>query len=92
MSRQNHKLLIISLKKFKHALSESYGLSYSTVKRVWQSYTRNGLAGLSPKYNNCGSERPHHYRIYRMSIMLKRKYPEWGAPYILTILRNGAVP
>jgi len=67
-------------------ISDTYGFSYSTVKRVWQSYTQSGVAGLSPKYDNCGAKRPHHYRIYRMSTMLKRKYPEWGAPYILTIL------
>jgi len=68
------------------SISEEHGFSYSTVKRVWQSYSQNGERGLSPKYDNCGVKRPHHYRVYRMSTMLKRKYPQWGAPYILTIL------
>ena len=30
--------------------------------------------------------RTFYYRAYRFSIRLKKKYPEWGAPFILTLL------
>lgn len=61
-------------------------VSYSTVKRIWQRYRKEGEKGLISKYANCGPKRPKYYRLYRFSIALKRKYPHWGAPYIQTIL------
>jgi len=69
-----------------YSISTDLELSYSTVKRVWQAYQKSGSEGLIPNYKNCGLAQPKYYRIYRMSKMLKRKYPKWGAPYILTIL------
>jgi hypothetical protein len=67
-------------------ISSSMQISYSTVKRVWQGYQQEGDTGLIAKYNNCGLKQPKYYGVYRFSIMLKRKYPNWGAPYIQTLL------
>ena len=68
------------------AISTDLQISYSTVKRIWRRYQQEGEAGLICKYANCGPKRPKHYRAYRFCVMLKRKYPSWGAPYIQTLL------
>ena len=67
-------------------ISAEQGIPYSTVKRIWQSYQRDGESGLSLNYANCGLKRPKYYFAYRLSTWLKRKHPSWGAPYILTLL------
>jgi len=67
-------------------ISTDLHIPYSTVKRTWQRYQKEGEKGLVSKYANCGLKRPKYYRAYRFSMMLKRKYPSWGAPYIQTIL------
>lgn len=68
------------------AITEENHLSYKTVKRIWSSYKKNGIEGIKPKYSNCGPKKPKFDRIYRISIFLKKKYEEWGAPYILCVL------
>lgn len=67
-------------------ISTDHSISYSTVKRIWLRYRQEGEKGLVPKYDNCGERGTKYYRIYRLSIVLKRKYPNCGSPYILTIL------
>lgn len=69
-------------------ISTEQGISYSTTKRIWQSYRQLGDKGIELKYQNCGLSQPKYYLIYRLSTWLKRRYPDWGAPYILTILRD----
>lgn len=68
------------------SISSTEGISYATTKRVWQRYKARGATGLGADYANCGPKRPKYYRIYRFSIMLKRKYPKWGAPVIRDVL------
>ena len=67
-------------------ISEELQISYSTVKRTWQRYQKGGADGLIYNYSNCGPKRPKYYRVCRFSLVLKRKYPNWGAPYIQTLL------
>ena len=67
-------------------ISTEHNISYSTVKRIWSLYRKSGKQGLVPKYDNCGQRGTKYYKFYRLSLMLKRKYPNCGSPYILTIL------
>ena len=68
------------------SISSELSISYSTVRRIWNLYAAGGKENLRPAYDNCGLKQPKFYRIYRLSIVLKRKYSDWGAPFILTIL------
>jgi len=69
-------------------ISEEHGVSYSTVKRIWKHYRESGIAGIRLNYHNCGPKQPKYYRVFRLSTWLKRKHPNWGAPYILTLLEE----
>jgi len=71
------------------SISQDKNLSYETVKRIWRLYKKEGIEGLKPKYSNCGPKQPKFYKMYRISVFLKRKYSEhseWGAPFIRCIL------
>lgn len=70
------------------AISDEQSIAYSTVRRIWKRYQQGGFENLKPRYENCGSKVPKHYRMYRRSIWLKRHHPDWGAPYILTLIRQ----
>ena len=37
------------------AVSKEHGLSYSTVRRLWKRYKAEGISGLKPHYDQCGS-------------------------------------
>lgn len=70
-------------------LSKELELSYSTVYNIWRLYREQGEVGLVPKYSNCGPQGIKSCPIiYRVSIWLKRQHPNWGAPYIRTILED----
>ena len=63
--------------------------SYSTTCRIWRRFKRNGLQGLSANYANCGPRTiKYSKKVYRCSVWLKRKHPKWGAPFIMTILKE----
>ena len=71
------------------SLAQTYNVSYSTACNIWQRYKQKGLKGLEPQYQNCGPKSvKSSYRIYRCSLWLKRKHPNWGAPIIKTILKD----
>ena len=65
-------------------IAQSLKLSYSTVLGIWRFYETH--QAISPNYSACGPQQYRYYRAYRFSIRLKKKYPEWGAPFILTLL------
>lgn len=67
-------------------ISKEMDISYSSIRRIWVLFKQGGMENLRPKYENCGPRQPSFYRVYRMSICLKRRHPNWGAPYILTLL------
>ncbi len=63
--------------------------SYSTTCRIWRRFKSNGLEGLCASYANCGpSTIKKSKKIHRCSLWLKRKHPKWGAPFIMTILKE----
>ena len=63
--------------------------SYSTTCRIWRRFKKNGYEGLAANYDNCGpSTIKHSKKVYRLSLWLKRRYPKWGAPFILTLLQE----
>ena len=63
--------------------------SYSTTCRIWRRFKVNGFEGLLANYINCGPRTIKRSRkIHRYSLWLKRKYPKWGAPFIMTILKE----
>lgn len=57
-------------------------IPYSSVKRIWQSYKKQGKIGIALQYHNCGPQGVKHYRAYRLGVWLKRLHPTWGAPFI----------
>lgn len=38
-------------------------MSYTMVKRIWQSYQQSGSAGLNLQYGNCGYKHPKYYFV-----------------------------
>lgn len=67
-------------------ISEEQNISYSTVKRIWSRYQKEGMLGLLPQYKVCGSGGSKYEKIYELALALKAEHPSWGSPYILTIL------
>jgi len=67
-------------------ISSEQGVSYSTVRRIWQRYKQGGFENIKPRYQNCGPQKPKYYRMYRRCIWLKRHHNSWGAAYILTLI------
>src|SRR4051812_39685075 len=72
------------------AVSREHGLSYSTVRKLWKRYKAEGISGLKPHYEQCGSHHPKSEAlIYRCALWLKRHHPNWGAAAIQVILHDG---
>lgn len=67
-------------------ISKEQHISYSTVKRIWSRYKKEGEKGLKPSYENCGRTGSRYAKFYDLAITLKQENPSWGSPYILTIL------
>jgi hypothetical protein len=71
------------------ALSRQQGLSYSTVRKLWQRYKAEGAAGIKPHYERCGPHQPKtEALIYRCALWLKRHHPGWGAALIRVIVQD----
>lgn len=71
------------------AVCKEHGLSYSTVRRLWKRYKAEGISGLKPHYNQCGSHQPKgEALIYRCALWLKRHHPDWGAAAIGVVLHD----
>lgn len=69
-------------------ISQELNISYSTVRRIWKNFKQNGKEGLKPQYHNCGPKGPKYAKFQRVALMLKKKYSEWGADFILTIFED----
>lgn len=67
-------------------ISQDLKIAYSTVSSIWRFYETN--QDITPHYAVCGPQQYRYYRAYRFSIRLKKNYPDWGAPFILTILEK----
>ena len=73
----------------KKSISKSLSVSYPTVIQLTKRYEKEGSLGLKPKYHNCGpSTIKSNYLLYRASLWLKRLHPQWGAPFILVLLKE----
>lgn len=64
-------------------IAREIGRSESGVRKIFERYKRGGFEALKPDYHNCG---PQTHRsdplIVRAACWLKRRHPDWGAPYI----------
>lgn len=68
-------------------ISHEQGVPYRTVRRLSKLYREGGWDNLVPRYRQCGkSKAERSYRMRRICCWLKRKHPQWGAPFIRTIL------
>lgn len=67
-------------------VAQNLNLPYSTVLGIWRFYKSH--KNVNAHYSACGPQQYRYYRAYRFSIRLKKNYPEWGAPFILTILEK----
>jgi len=71
-------------------ISEHYGLSYSTVRKLCKRLDKEGAAGLTPRYSHCGIKpaSPASTLIKRAALWLKRLHPGWGAALICLKLKQ----
>lgn len=87
-----HREQVVSLRKEGHsceAISEQLSLSRSNVRDIWTRYRRQGEAGLSTAYANCGPQGPKTPPLLlRAALWLKRRHPAWGTPRIHCGLRS----
>jgi hypothetical protein len=71
------------------AVCTEHGLSYSTIRRLWKRYKAEGISGLKPHYDQCGSHQPKcEALIYRCALWLKHLHPDWGAAVIQVVLHD----
>ena len=91
LSYQDRELIINQKLKGKSltCIAREQNFSYSTTCRIWRRFKTNGMEGLAANYSNCGPTTiKRSKKIHRSSVWLKRKYPKWGAPFIMTILKD----
>lgn len=70
-------------------IAASLDLSYWSVRTIVRRYRDQGDAGIVPNYQNCGASTPRHSQhVYRASLWLKRRHPNWGAGLILVMLKE----
>jgi Homeodomain-like domain-containing protein len=69
------------------AISEMLRLSYHTVKKVWQHWTRTGK--VEPNYERAQQRGTRRYGdVYPLAVRLKRDHPRWGGQLIWLELRQ----
>lgn len=62
-------------------ISDSLGIAYSTVRKLWSRYLQKGDAGFQTDYANCGRRAvPPTSPIYQGTLELKQTHPRWGTP------------
>jgi transposase len=62
-------------------ISQTLGLSYETVKRLWGRWRKEGK--LTPNYEQAKRRGTRRYgSIYEAAIQMKRDHPKWGAGLI----------
>lgn len=70
-------------------ISDQYHLSYSTVCNIYKRYRQEGLEGLGPHYERCGSHIcSDNAFIRRAAVWLRRLHPGWGAELIAVKLQD----
>lgn len=74
-------------KKFTE-ISRELEIPYSTIRQIWGRFKEKGLVGLGADYQNCGPKESRYKDVKRVGLWLRRLHPNWGAPYICTILAD----
>jgi hypothetical protein len=70
-------------------ISKEEGLAYLTVWEVCRRYKEQGVAGLKPRYDNCGGKvHGSDELVWRAVRCLKHWHPGWGAGRIRAKLRQ----
>lgn len=70
------------------SISTRLGVGYSTVRRLCKAYEQMGPLCLDTAYDRCGRfSSAYPSFIKRASCFLKFYHPNWGADYILVLLR-----
>lgn len=70
------------------SISAQSAVSYNSVKRLINSYKKEGASSLIPKYGNCRPKRSYESeRSYRLVRLCKHYHPQWGVEYILMRLK-----
>ena len=70
-------------------ISKEISVNYGTVKTLIKRYKTEGLAGIVPKYNQCGLRRSHESECsYRLVRFYKHYHPQWGVSYILMKIKE----
>src|SRR5438270_13846206 len=70
-------------------IAQSQQLSYSSVRNIWKRFKAEGIQGLEPHYNKCGSSgTKQHSLMYRAAVWLKRHHQSWGAALICILLKE----
>ena len=70
-------------------VARKHKVAYQTVRRLCKRFEQEGKSGIQSRYINCGpKEIKSDALINRASLWLKRLHPDWGAPFILTKLRE----
>ena len=74
-------------------LAAKYQVSYATVQSLCAKYSEQGEAGLKPRYDRCGKQRPDGKDfVFRAVRCFRHWHPLWGAEKIRTeisLLRPG---
>lgn len=87
MAKRHQVIKLFDSGKPMSEISVSLGLSYGTVRQLCKNYEAHGLAGLAPKYENCGSSAPKYEAlIYRAVRCLRTWHEGWGAGRIQALL------
>lgn len=69
------------------SISDSLGISYHTVKKVWQHWSRHGK--VEPNYERVRERGTRRYETaYALAVGLKREHPRWGGQLIWLELRR----
>jgi hypothetical protein len=70
-------------------IAQQLHLARDTVRRLWRRYRDHGAAGLAPRYARCGGRGPRAPRVlWRATLWLRRRHPDWGAGLIRVLLRQ----
>lgn len=74
------------------SISDEMGMSYETVKHLWQHWRREGR--IEPNYEQSRRRGTRRYgKVYEAAVEMKRAHRRWGAPLIrLKLADDGLSP
>lgn len=88
-SKREQIILLFTKGLPKTEISETVNIPYSSVLKIIEKYKNNYATGLNTQYDNCGRKSTEQMQFYkRISLWLKRRHIEWGAPIIRVVMTN----